>query len=455
MNVRYQQLEMDEIEINVKSILKQCRKKSRIIVITILLFTILVPSVLYCKDILVYKNAMSENEIIMVEEGAFSDENLTEKEKRDIEEYYLLESRYKQLAIYEEKSPILKLDYRNVYQGELQYYIDADISIKADIARVIYNYTFTQTFFDQYASKTKGLESIYAYEIVNRTISDGDNGVLRVCVFAENEELCKEYIKAIDETIKEYSTLLQDTMEKHTLKVVQENISVGVVSDILETQKSFYNHYREAETQLNSFESSLSDTQKAIIRMSGEDKVAEIKTNKPTFNVVYIILGIILGAVVGVAVVAISVMFGGKLQTEKELQKRLNVSHFGTITIGKKLNKDDDNQMDNEKLELICAKIKALMKKENDSYISLIGTTQKIYSDYIESICSILEKDNIKCEIIGNIVDEKDTLDRINVENKFILVESIGESIVEKIYVESQICKDMNMDVLGYICFYE
>lgn len=438
MKFEVNKLRSDEIEINIENIIKQCIKRIGIIIICAVVFALIVPGLVYVKDLNAY-NSRTENQ----EQPELSDAELA-----GVSTYKVYKNKVDQLKNYGKNALVLKLDYENVYQGRLQFYVDAEEDVQFDIAYVIANYINAGNLAEKLYKQESLDATTYADEIFGAEVSgakDGvPSGVVNFRVWASGKEECERYVSLVKKALTEYDKTLNSTMAEHTLEVVSEEVILGYVYEVEAKQNIYAENYAEAVENLEAHAATLTEVQlQAIQNADASQKDDAVVT--PSFSIKFAIVGFVLGAILAVGCIVLYIIFGGKLQTEQELLKRFNISHFGNITC----------KNAEEKVGIVCARLAANLENSKRTEVALIGTAKELSSDAIVKLQNALKDCGIKCEIIGNILTDKAAFEAMKKKECVVLVETIGKSVIKEIYEESMVCIDSKVEVVGYISIME
>ena len=450
----YEKIAYEEMDMSIKSILRHCIKNIHIIVIMAMFFSIAIPSIVYILEIKNYDNIVSG-------EIGGTTETLTDEDKREIEIYRLLIRRKAELEKHYSKSQLMKIDYTNVSQGVIQYYVETNEVPREDISKAIENYLESASLKEN-LSRILPLDEIeYIDEIMEVTTSDNGNGIVMIEIVTENEATCKAYMDAIKRVVSEYGASIQSSLEMFEIKILQDSISSGVVSEIYEKQMKHLGDLKVIVSEVQSYEVTLSATQKAFIANANTNvEVQNENIGAPKFNILYLIIGGIIGVVCGVGYLYLQLICGRTLQTDMELHKRFGMSNLGLLFVGKNnvINKFINAVLykktlscDDAQIERMCSIIELNLRGQKNKVVNFVSSTRIDEFENLKRICEMLEVKQIKCEVISNVLYSKDLCSTLDKDHKLVLVENIGKSKIEDIYRMIQICKDASMDLIGYI----
>lgn len=429
MNFEINKLRVDEVEINIKAIVQACLQKMKFIIICGVVCGVLLSTLVYGVDIKSYNESQNMNTEVI---------ELTDSEKVTVDTYLMLQKRIKELQEYEEKSLILSINVEDIYQGDITFHIESEEDAQYDIASAITN-AINDTIFVK-ALREYGIDTPYEYGFVDVGVvgvSTGmSSGVFNVRVYAHSETDCKAYMDIALAIVNGYSVTMQDTIVEHKIDVTSETYGCGYSDSVYAKQKAFIDNWQQANALLTASQAALNANQLMYINALNTSELDEneIKEEKPEFSILLAIIGVIVGAVAGIAIVCAQVIFGGKIQTEQELLKRLSISNLGT----------------HKELELVVARIENMIQNTKDNSVGLVSTTDALMSTFIQELQVELKEKNIVCESIGNIVKSPESYNKA-ANKKIILVEVLGKTKIKDVYDESMACKNLGVEVIGYI----
>ena len=457
MSYKENRLAVNEVEINIKRIIEECIRNIKWVIISAVLFAILLSMGKYAIELDSYNKGLS---------GDQSTE-LTSMDLLVVDTYGVLENRVKQLEEYQACSYLYQLDFSDIYQGKIQLYIEADSEIKADIAGAIVDYINSTTIGNSLHMKDSKLDARYAYELVSAEIASFDEHVNRalidVTIYAGNETECKLFMGYIIDILSVYSKNLQESIGSHNLNVISESYINGYVESIYVQQKTILNDKQIAITEFESFNNALTETQKVAIYekffANGEEFTSSEILPKPSISVKFMILGAAIGGILMIAIVIIRVLFGGRIQTDKEINKRVELNHIGTVKAIPLTKSDklvnllmsrDKNVDSTTQIERLAIHIQQICAVDQIESIKIIGTTEWLKLDVVQALQQVLREAGVQSQIVGNILDNSDNLSKLDNGSKVIIAEKINESKVADLYEEYKLCANINVKVLGY-----
>ena len=430
MNFEKNKLSVDEIEINVKNIISRCVKNIKLIIICALIAAILLPGLKYISDMNDYGMSMK------APIGSDVDIELTEDDMNAIDEYLLLLSKKEELEDYRKNSLLMQLDVRNVYQAKIQLYVDANEKDGENIAQAIVNYVKSDVFE---LKETVAESDNYSHEMVAAL---NDSSIVFLRLWATSEEECRDDVKNLIGYIKDYSNSLQERLGTHVLKVIEEEYICTYVEEVFQEQKYFIDSYESISSDYSRCRDSLTDKQKMYISSLDENNTdfdSDLSNLKPTIDFKFVIVGGILGVIFGVVIIIAFMLFGGCVQSEEEIEKRLQIINFGTIKRNIKQN------------NVVFAKVQTILNNLQLKKIGLVSTNNTLEGEQVTALIKCLEEDNVKCSIIGNIMKDDMAVKSLTDYDAKVFIDQVGTTKIRDVYQEASICKDVKTEVVGYL----
>jgi hypothetical protein len=264
--------------------------------------------------------------------------------------------------------------------------------------------------------------------------------------------------------LSDYSTSMQSSIEKHSMNVIHQDVTCGYAGEIYKLQKDYVEQWTKATEEITTYASALNANQQLYISQlssqHGGNNSSQITIGTPRIQVKNIILGAILGAIVGVGYLILSTIFGGTIQAEDEILRRISVQRFGRLKIRpykrrerilNKLLYGRAVQERDEQLESAVTRIATYCQSEGIKSIGLFGTTRYIRSESIKELLELLAAKGVHCEVLGNVLDNTEAYVAVDRMDRVILVETLGLCKIKRLYDEALICKSTKTDIVGYL----
>lgn len=429
MYFEQEQLAYDEIEINILLFLKKCVQNVKWIIICAVVSAVAISSLMYLKNMKEYEKKNSE----------FIVKELTEEELEAVDRYYLLNAKVEQLQTYKANSPIMQMDCNDVYQYTINYYISGNI--REDVAVAIENYISGMLFATEFSNNIDNLAAEYVKDVVTCLTAEIDSGVISIKILAANEKDIQDYIDVFKSIIMLYSDKLQEDIGSHKLEILYEEITHGYLEEVYSMQDENYESISSLETALSNYFGILSIREKNYINQSLVKPVEGVMT-KPTFQINYMFIGMGIGAIACVLAIVILSLLDGKLHSEKETSKRLQIIYYGLI----------GREIDIEQLEIVISYIVKSCETAKKQNVAIISTLNSLLREDMQFLIDTLKNNNIQCNVLGNVLKNSDAIEKLSTDIPVILIEEVGKSKIKDIYEEAAICKDLGIQVLGYSC---
>lgn len=436
MSLEQVRLKPEEIEINIPRLLKLCLKNVKWIVLIAMVVAIIFPSYKFLKDKERYNLELQSIEEITEEQSGTI--------KQAIDEYHIRKDNYDYYVNYEENSPIMEIDYKSVYRGELQFGIIAEQEIKEDVAVVLRNYLMSKHFYVLFSQEAEGKTQPFIKDLFENISADG--GVVTVDVIASTKDECAMYTEIINGLLEEKSAAIQ-RVGTHDLILLQSQISSEYSYRVSELQSAILNNRKNSENDLKEYVATLSYVEKQFLVEEGEDEelIGYVKNPSPKFSIKFTIIGAVFGLILGMLLIVVFAVFSGSVQTSDEIEKRFGFSKI----------QDFNKKEIRKQVEASVTKIKKTILRDEEQMIGIVSTTHKSLLFGVEELIANLEKENIKCVVLEDITVDEDKIEKIEEGIPVILFEAIGKSKVRELYEEVSLCEKKNVKVLGYICVEE
>lgn len=430
MNFDMKKLSRDEVEIDIKSLIKRCLEQLKFIIIIGIVCAILLPLVMYAKDL---SNMYEQNEDLQIGEGELSKEEMLE-----VDEYILLAEKQQELEDFLENSALMDMDYTNVFKTRMQLYFKGENGY--DIACAVRNYVLNSAVEYEINKNLKKGEKRVSTEMISVSIYEG-SGVLNIELLAKDEQTAQKYIEIFNSQIEKYCESLQEGIGSHSLDIIQLQVECVSVENVYDWQKQYLQDYKNISSSVESLKGGLNEQQKMQIAVALDDSefedIEKVEVVQPGIEFKYAILGLVIGVVLGLGLIILVVLFGGKVQSEHEIQKRLQISYLGLA--GK------------EKNQMIIAKLNTMSSQRNINDIKFISSSDFTKDEKMKEIMIGLKENNISCSVIDKILVNESAMQNLSEESNVVMVEIIGKTKVEDLYQEALLCKELNTNIIGYL----
>lgn len=431
MNFEMKKLGVDEVEIDIKSLIKRCIENWKIVLAMGLICAILLPLAMYVKAL---SSAQIQDGNTQVEQVELSIED-----QAVVDEYLILEDKKYELEQFMENSALMDMDFANVYKTRMQFYFGNNDAKKFDIANSVRNYILNGVIEYAINDSLSNGEKRVSSELISVAILEG-SGILNVEVLAKDEAQCEKYIEILTSLVKEYSDTLQNSIGSHSFEIIESRGKFVSVQNVYDKQREYLQSYKGVLTYMSTLESSFNTTQREYLSaLNGiqNDESAVVDVVAPKIEIKYTIVGLGIGVVLAIGIIVLFALFGGRVQSEYEIQKRLQIAYLGLVGY-----KQD---------EMVIAKINAMLSKQDINNIKFISSSSYVNQDKISAVIEGLKNNKISCVGVENLLTENKTVESLSQESNVIIVESIGKTKISELYQEALFCKEMNANIVGYL----
>ena len=406
------------------------------------------------------------------------------------------------LKSYEKESIYMNLDAYSVNQVSTQYYINTgyvqnstrdiapdyagDLLIAYD--SYVTNHGLLAKIYENLGWDTK---QEYVGELIKVSTSNSENSnSFIISVYGDTEQHAVELAEAIDKEIRNYKSILEEQIGKHSLKVVDQYTGVGYDADLDNAKTTLSSNIINYQNQLNNLLNSMPTGQQreyelAIGNISGEEPSSvEEDTESLEDNsslqseelaeqlritdklMMYMILGFVVGIIIGAVINVLIYVLDGKIKTADECAGAFKLYLLGDFSLFEKKTgafskidnwliklRNTEKWTYEEQLELTVANIKVLCERE-DIHQLLISSTYHIDENAMKQIEDMKQRlKNVGIDLIvgDNIIRSAKTLENASQIGKMVLFEKVCTSKYEAIDKAVYMCKEQETDVLGVV----
>lgn len=484
---------MKEREISLIDLLFEVLLKWRIIILFMIIGGLLLGGYSYMQSAQTIEQ-QAKSELSDAERLALLEETLTEGEKDKVN----MALEYANYETYYKESVLMQIDANNVPTMELLFDVQAPDEIKGKLVSV-YGQMF-QTGISEWliqngtdaiqASKVNELIGVgqfediwidpneFHYVYIDQTDKCNCKGFLYVYIIHTDEFNCKE----LAETVKLYMEAQQMELVKeygeHELILVNESYATLTNTDILNKQRDALVKITDSNSKIAALEKEFTEAQQqyfALLRNAVKVETEDVETESeaveftpnPTVSIKYVAIGVVLFAFIYICFVFLTYIFNNKLRVNDDFTALYDIPQLGVI-IGKDVKKKFLGFVDafilrlrnrnkreftmEESKEIASVAIKVAAKKSESNEVYLIGCDLKNQADNIcTDIQNVLKEDNIRIEIIDNILYNAEEMDKLTNVQCAVLVEKAGSTMYEEVEKELELLKRNNVNVLGGI----
>lgn len=339
-----EQHEISEKEINLIDLLFYCLEKWRWIVIAMLILGLLAGGYKYQATVRdnqsKQKTAVKEEEDAEIEEKDINEQSV-ESYKQALKG---CESDVEKQKEYLDNSVVMQIDSRHAATGTLSYYIDGGEHLDSLIAAYrayITDGRMAEALYEKkddvpvadlryLISFTNGERE--AYRLDNNQVLRPEELIFQIRIEMPDEKLCEKYLEASEELIKSYSSQLQKSVAKHSLKLLASVQSELMDYELQNYQTTVWNTYVETVRKLQTLQTEL-DTVESLTEETAETSESSevVLANPITSAVKYLVVGVVGGAFLICFAVMLQYIMSGRLQDTREFTREFGMPMLGLI----------------------------------------------------------------------------------------------------------------------------
>ncbi len=268
-------------------------------------------------------------------------EELTQIEKKKVDEAVKL---YQSLVAdqeYLENSVYLNLDYYNEHGKVLQYVLngvtnkDKDAGIESALLNTYVTYVNNLSELEGISLPAADLNSLISAYISNAGVSNSkvdtiaNKEVLVINIKGDSADMTQEIAAALTQALNVYGDTLANTYGTHTLSLVDEQSTVGYDSTIESDRNNSKIKIEETKAKLETMVGEFSPEQKNVydaILLENQLELDDAEPVELTDGIVKMaVIGVLLGIILVCCYEALFYILGGKLRTSDSITKRYNL----------------------------------------------------------------------------------------------------------------------------------
>lgn len=418
-------------------------------------------------------------------------EELTEGQLNNINNVIMYEKLYEKKLLYQQESVLMQVDPFNVARAEITFLITSDDMEKTYNIEKVYEDLLSSTELYDYVAKncdvSGNINELISLEKTSYGMMQGSDTV-RLAVIYSDEEGCKQIADAVAAYIGEKQEWLTTALGEH--KVVLLNSSTGIVmnkdilgkqydstvelanirNQIIASKAAFSDeewHYYNLQTNGKATGNPDADKIQSEEKESEDDKSTVTVPVKKGISIKYVLLGMLVFLFVYAFFVFIVYILNNKLRITDKLQEMFGIPQLGTIVVNRKKKKflgiidqwilklryrGQRKFTEVEALRFATAAVKMNAKKMELNQVHFIGCNM---SEPLLLTCKQmkdnLEKENIKVEILNNIIYDVEAMEDLENVSAVVLVETVGSTLYDEIVKELELLNSQNVKVLGGI----
>lgn len=438
-------------------------------------------------DVSQYKEQLTDGQIAEVEEA--------------VENYETYEEAYINYKKYNEESLKMQIDANNVPTQKIVYKISGSqdaVNIGDTYVELFPNNNVSQRVLDD---SNWEITPAYINELITVSNSHLDaialNGqnisntmeianensltvLLTIKVIADTEEHCTAIGNAVEEEMKTVTTELRNQFDDFVIQKISSSFYQEANKDLLKEQQTSVAEMNNVSSLIRNIDNTLSEEQKPYyIALLNEKNVQlnkeDINDDNPVqvdvlslqyFNFKYIIVGICAGIFLACCYFLCRFLFEKHLIAQsfiiddlgypilEEFSDKSKKKKFGN-RIDNWINsifRNNENETEEQKLKLLCAKIQVNMQKEGMKSICITGT---IKTEKTQFIVRTLEEDfgknGIRYCVVESILHDAKALKKFVEMDGVVFIEQKGISLMGEIEQETRSCLKYNINNIGFV----
>lgn len=431
-----------------------------------LLVIALVVGALLGTGIFVYKN--NENAILSESLQQVSSEailnNIDNSLIADMEIAAQYRDLYNKQLAYNNNSILMQLDPYNVYQGKIQYYINAgtNTAIVSELYKNILDHELANAII---ASANIDAEQQYILELINCNVENiGDitfenaeiaynlNATQSIVTFEVNtaeEEFNKLILETIINNIDKLNNDIMIEYGNFEVSFIEENVSMVVNNDIQSIQKSKIDLLNSYNNTFKTLEKNFTGDALEyynLVYLDKEISEGTIDTAIPQENYFkWLLIGIFVGVMCWGCYGVFKYMIDKKIKTVDELKERYGLSIIGFInTSTSKNNVINLNRIKCNGNPDSIASIKTLI---GDRTLLCLETDDEEVGNIIKQLL----KDTKKNMVVNQLHQTIANIDNLDNIVEVILISKLYQTTYDDIEKDISICRLQNLKIKGMI----
>ena len=360
---------------------------------------------------------------------------------------------------YLEKSVLMNISAYDVGEAKTDLFVKTDYVILPNMA--VQNINYTDTILKAYKSyldsaeflgeiaQKAGIETRYLKELVDITI--GSN-MISIQVKHDDQYAAKAVLDDIMAGVENAGQKISDSINTHTVSVVNESVGSVVDLNLADTQKA-------ESDRLLTLNETLETKLEEMEKLEEPKKAATSAKAAVTGGIKFAVVGGVLGAFMVVFVVCVVFLMNGKIYSANELRSRFKVKILGVLPGEKKargidawLNRLEGRAQGPAEHEYVLIAANIRNYAAEGQTILVTGTAA---GEKIRQAAEALAKELTGMKVIagGNMLQDAETLRRLPETDGVVLVEQCNVSAYGKIELEIEKTSNLEKEVLGCVVF--
>lgn len=305
-------------------------------------------------------------------------------------------------------------------------------------------------------------------------IQNAGSAIMTIQVIALDENMSEIISDVLEEEVRDSTQKFQSSLGDFTIQKIDRTFYKEVNYELLDIQQNYVSKISAIKTSIENLKVSLDDNQLAYYNalISQNEESNDEKNNMSGsvgeiqfVHVKYLALGIFAGLVVVIFWYFIRYIFNKYLLVSRELKEFFGVDILDTFSgkrllqrqfiIDKLINyifsvKLED--LTNEKIQMICTKIKIDVQRKKLNTIYITGTIDSEEAENVkQSILNYFERQDFNVIKGKSVLTDIDSLQTLANSDGVVFIEQIEKSIFSDIDEEISFSMKNNTEIVGAI----
>lgn len=397
---------------------------------------------------------------------------------------------YENAVDYYNHSPLLQIDAASVPKTEMTFFVKADSLEKSCSIECWYEAALSSGLVQWLEENNLNQTDIDLRELITVTSSErtemGCNSfTLQIIHLTEKE--CFELADQVEHYINFLHAQFSANVDVHDIILVNRSYASAMDTELLGRQRTLFTNIVATNIETDKLIKAFSAEEARYYECLKKEQVSEengvegpessdnfthpdeqsIPASKPSVSVKYIFLGMILFAFIYVFYLFLKFILRNKLSITDDIREIYDIPQLGSIpanisnkkflgVVDKWIIKLRDSNKRTFSVEdatgLATVAVKIAAQKENVTEVFCIGCnvtdrTRKI----AEQLQDTLKKENIKLNILNNVLYDQEALEKLATAKCVFLLETAGGTFYEEIEKELELLARQEIKVLGGI----
>ena len=460
-------MERDEITIDLREMVLYVARKWKLLVLCMVILAVLCDVFSFASSTKVKKDEAAEAKKKIE----------TIKEVDEVDQAFGAYSKYKEqydnTFDYISGSVMMGLDASAVAKDSIVYRISSEDAV--DIAKSLESFTADDALCKSMAD-ILGCEEKYAGELVSVKNTTGevslgnvkmdltiDSAVVVVTVYSSDEAKLTDLGNVVSSAFESYAASMSNTYGQFGIEQVAQQQGMISDSELANNQQNTNATldsllsialFKESNATLDSLKSAMDSFGTSFTaeqtkyfealkdNMKADDKEKEISY----INVKYIVLGAAAGFILPAIILAILYILSRKLKAVSDVSDSFRVDVLGNVVDG------TDKAKAQEQIEYICAQLAVLAEKSQKKNIVFASTVDSKNLAGIDEIADkAIGKTLSDAKYAGAVLTDAKALKVLEAAEGVVLIEKLFATTYNDFEKELQLCKRLNVPVVGCI----